>query len=68
MPEHNILNRLANTLEDFPSSGSIGTLVSWGEGAPSGTPDTNVYIRTDGAQDTTVYVDNSGSWAALTGA
>lgn len=66
MAEHNILNRLVDTFEDFPASGSIGTLVAWGEGAPTGTPTTSVYIRTDGGVDTVIYVDEAGTWAALT--
>jgi hypothetical protein len=45
--------------------------ISTGTGAPSTTqPRGSVYLRSDGAQDTTVYINTDGAatWAALTGA
>lgn len=42
-------------------------LIKWGTGAPSGTPDAEIYFRTDGTTTTTkIYVNVNGTWTALT--
>lgn len=42
-------------------------LFRWGTGAPTGTPDAEVYFRTDGTTTTTkIYANVNGTWTALT--
>ena len=44
-------------------------LLSWGSGAPSGTPTAVYYFRTDTASlglDTSIYINVNGTWTANT--
>lgn len=43
----------------------IGQFISWGDGAPTHTPDgRQLYIRRDGGAGTTLYVHEGAGWAA----
>ena len=66
-----VFRELAITTAGTVASVAASPTISTGSGAPTSTrPRGSVYLRTNGAQDTTVYVNTDGAatWAALTGA